>query len=297
MTIKTTLFTLLLSLFSSQSFAQKEFEFDPVASKVIPKYLGEVILVKGNVTAKKRSGDRKVKLKMGTKVWPQDVVETKGRSFLKLLMVDDTYLTLGPKSLIDFKKFKFKEKTDRIMDVNLLRGKMRMHFRKKAKEGDIRVQVGEVAMGVRGTEIMGNSFKTKSGTRVSQVALLTGSVLAEFPNGSSKVLVPGDHSVTTIRLNGQQDNKVKAMDKSEVMKYLSLQQDPTKDFKPLLNFYQALDEMVMDSKSGNRVDTSASSEDEDDDDGGWPAPKSKKKNWRNNLKDLNNRLQENNAGQ
>lgn len=285
----------ILVLFSGNVHAQKEFEFDPVASKVIPKYLGEVILVKGTVTAKKRSGDRKLKLKMGTKIWPQDLVETRPRSFLKVLMVDDTYLTLGPKSKIDFRKFKFKKKTDRIMDINLLRGKMRIHFRKKAKEGDIRVQVGEVAMGVRGTEIMGNSFKTPSGTKVSQVALLTGSVMAEFPNGKSKILVPGDHSVTTIRLNGQQDNKVKAMDKSEVMKYLSLQQDPQKDFKPLLSFYKAIDEMVIDGGSGNKIDPSTGAENLESDDVGWPSPKPKKQNWRNSLKKLNNRLQENNA--
>ncbi len=295
MTIKLSIFTIFVCLLSSPCFAQKEFEFDPVASKVIPKYLGEVILVKGNVTAKKKGADRKVKLKMGTKLWPQDIVETKGRSFLKVLMVDDTYLTLGPKSVMDFKKFKFKAKNDRIMDVNLLRGKMRMHFRKKAKEGDLRVRVGEVSMGVRGTEIMGNSFITKSGTKVSQVALLRGSVMAEFPNGSSKILSPGDHSVTTLRLNGQQDNKVAPMDKAEVMKYLSLQADPSKDFKPLLDFYKALDEMVIDRTSGNRVDPESNTEDSMKDDGGWPAPKSKKQNWRNSLQKLNNRLQENNA--
>ena len=293
MTIRILLLTISL-FFSSGSFAQKEFDFDPVASKVIPKYLGEVILVKGNVTSKRKGADRKVKLKMGTKVWPTEVVETKGRSFLKILMVDDTYLTLGPKSVMDFSKFKFKDKTDRIMDVNLLRGKMRIHFRKKAKEGDIRVQVGEVAMGVRGTEIMGNSFTTKAGTKVSQVALLRGSVMAEFPNGSSKLLSPGDHSVTTLRLNGQQDNKVAPMDKNEVMKYLSLQQDPQRDFKPLLDFYQALDEMVIDRSSGNRVESTQSTSEEDSDDSAWPAPKPKKQNWRNNLKKLNNRLQENN---
>ncbi|MBK26730.1 MAG: hypothetical protein CME70_22205 [Halobacteriovorax sp.] len=295
MTFKITISFFLFCFFSGNSFAQKEFEFDPVASKVIPKYLGEVILVKGNVTAKKKGADRKIKLKMGTKVWPQDVVETKGRSFLKVLMVDDTYLTLGPKSVMDFKKFKFKAKNDRIMDVNLLRGKMRMHFRKKAKEGDLRVHVGEVSMGIRGTEIMGNAFITKAGTKVSQVALLRGSVMAEFPNGSSKLLSPGDHSVTTLRLNGQQDNKVAPMDKEQVMKYLSLQADPSKDFKPLLDFYKALDEMVIDRTSGNRVDPESNTEDSMEDDGGWPAPKPKKQNWRNSLQKLNNRLQENNA--
>lgn len=286
---------IILSLISNIALAQKEFEFDPVASKVIPKYLGEVILVKGNVISQRRGESKRVKLKLGTKLWPKDIVETKGRSFLKLLMVDDTYLTLGPKSKMDFSKFKFVSKTNRIMDVNLLRGKMRMHFRKKAKEGDIRVKVGEVAMGVRGTEIMGNAFTTKGGTKVSQVALLSGSVLAELPDGSNKLLSPGDHSVTTIRLNGQTNNDVKAMAKAEVMKYLSLQQDPKKDFKPLLDFYKALDAMAPQSKNDNSVNADGSSKSDSGDDGGWPAPKSKKQNWRNSLKKLNKSLQENNS--
>lgn len=277
------------------AFAQKEFEFDPVASKVIPKYLGEVILVKGNVISQQKGGDKKIKIKLGTKLWPKDIVETKNRSFLKVLMVDDTYLTLGPKSKMDFSKFKFTSKTNRIMDVNLIRGKMRMHFRKKAKEGDIRVKVGEVAMGVRGTEIMGNAFTTKAGTKISQVALLSGSVLAELPNGTNKLLSPGDHSVTTIRLNGQTDNSVKAMAKAEVMKYLSLQQDPKKDFKPLLDFYKALDEMNLESKNNSNSKSSSSSSADNSDDSGCPAPKSKKQSWRNSLKKLNNRLQENNS--
>ncbi|MFT6071097.1 MAG: hypothetical protein ACJAT2_002086 [Bacteriovoracaceae bacterium] len=285
---------IIFSLISNLAFAQKEFEFDPVASKVIPKYLGEVILVKGNVISLQKGESKRVKIKLGTKLWPKDIVETKGRSFLKVLMVDDTYLTLGPKSKMDFSKFKFVSKTNRIMDVNLLRGKMRMHFRKKAKEGDIRVKVGEVAMGVRGTEIMGNAFTNKAGTRVSQVALLSGSVLAELPDGSSKILSPGDHSVTTIRLNGQTDNKVKGMDKEEVMKYLSLQKDPQKDFKPLLDFYKALDEMALNSKTKKTNDNEKKTEDPSDD-SGWPSPKSKKQNWRNSLKKLNNRLHENNS--
>lgn len=287
--------TLFIGFGSGEALAQKEFEFDPVASKVIPKYLGEVILVKGTVYAVRKNNNKKIKLKMGTKVWPKDIVETKSRSFLKVLMVDDTYLTLGPKSTMDFTKFKFKEKTDRLMDVNLLRGKMRMHFRKKAKEGDIRVQVGEVAMGIRGTEIMGNAFISKAGTKVSQVAVLSGRVMAEFPNGSSKMLSPGDHSVTTLRLNGQADNQVKPMDKEEVMKYLSLQQDPKKDFKPLLDFYKVIDEMAIDRSSGNRVDPNASADTYMEEDDSFPTPKPKNQNWRNSLQNLNNRLQENNG--
>jgi hypothetical protein len=291
MTIK----IIILCLISNIAFAQKEFDFDPVASKVIPKYLGEVILVKGNVTLQKKGESRRVKVKLGTKLWPRDIVETKGRSFLKLLMVDDTYLTLGPLSQMDFSKFKFVSKTNRIMDVNLLRGQMRMHFRKKAKEGDIRVKVGEVAMGVRGTEIMGNAFTTKDGTKVSQVALLSGSVLAELPDGSNKLLSPGDHSITTIRLNGQTSKDVKAMAKTEVMKYLSLQQDPKKDFKPLLDFYKGLDKMAPQTKNGQSAGSVGSDGSEQSDESEWPAPKSKKQSWRNSLKKLNKSLQENNS--
>ncbi len=286
---------IIFSLISNLAFAQKEFEFDPIASKVIPKYLGEVILVKGNVSSQKKGESKRIKIKLGTKLWPKDIVETKGRSFLKVLMVDDTYLTLGPKSMMDFSKFKFTSKTNRIMDVNLLRGKMRMHFRKKAKEGDIRVKVGDVAMGVRGTEIMGNAFTTKAGTKVSQVALLSGSVLAELPNGSTKILSPGDHSVTSIRLNGQSSNKVNGMTKEEVMKYLSLQKDPKKDFKPLLDFYKILDEMALKTSGSDKAQTEAGAEGDSTDDGGWPGPKSKKESWRNSLKKLNNRLHENNS--
>jgi hypothetical protein len=286
---------LILCLISNLAFAQKEYDFDPVASKVIPKFLGEVILVKGNVSSLKKNENKKVKIKLGSKLWPRDIVETKKRSFLKVLMVDDTYLTLGPNSKMDFSKFKFTSKTDRIMDVNLIKGKMRMHFRKKAKEGDIRVKVGEVAMGVRGTEIMGNAFITKAGIKVSQVALLSGSVLAELPNGANKLLSPGDHSVTTIRLNGQTDNKVKAMAKEEVMKYLSLQQNSEKDFKPLLDFYKALDEIGLESKNtkGEGIEDNSSEGQIDSD--AWPAPKAKKQNWRKSMKKLNDRLQENNS--
>lgn len=175
---------------SSLSFAQtdKDFTLDLKTSTLIPKYVGTVKEIRGEVIVEDRV------LQKGSKIYPRDVLKTNEKSFLKLELIDETLITIGPKSEFQVEKWSYRTKNDRDALFTLTQGKMRAEVRAKAKEKDqLKVKSPLVAMGIRGTQFLFNN-QIIAEKEVTQVALLEGKIHIEADSLKEKWdLKPGDY--------------------------------------------------------------------------------------------------------
>ncbi len=116
--------------------------------------VGKILVVKGDAFIKGKESP----LTLGSLVKEGDVLITKGSTLLKIRFLDNTLVSLGPNSMFKVKTFKLRE-GKRTTVFNFLRGKIRAHVKEKRKEGETIVfSNAEVALGVRGTEILANSY-------------------------------------------------------------------------------------------------------------------------------------------
>lgn len=235
-------FTLLCVLTTSLTFVQaqegkdnKDFTFDKDSNSIIPNYLGKVIILKGKATAKRKGAD--VPLSKGAKLYPKDIINTSARSFLKIEMVDTTLMTAGPSTKLSFENWQYKTKEDRKATFNLMQGKMRAHFKVKAKEDQaLKIRVGHVAMGVRGTRILANKYEQRGGTQVSHVATLSGkTVVYDKVKDYQVEQKAGGQYISFLKKDG---SLIKGEDRNlspSELKYLkSDDKDPRKYFRPFM---------------------------------------------------------------
>jgi hypothetical protein len=164
------LLPLITLLFTSSLHAQ-DFTFDKSKGKAIPNYVAEIKLFKGRVF-KVINGEMK-EVQVGTRFFKNDKIITQEKSFVKLMIVDDTVMNLGPHSELGFAEFKFADKTDRHIVYDLVKGQVRGIIKHKADEGDVIVKTKFAAMAIRGTEVLVNHHEIK-GTAISEFALLSG---------------------------------------------------------------------------------------------------------------------------
>lgn len=149
----------------------EDFAYDPATGKAMPKFIGELKLVKGNVF-KKTQGQRAA-LKVGAQLYPGDTLITEEKSFARALMVDQTTVNVGPNSQLNFESFKYKSNTDRQAVYHLVQGQLRSAIKNKAKDGDLRFRAKDALMGIRGTEILMNRHSVGK-VEISEFALLSG---------------------------------------------------------------------------------------------------------------------------
>jgi len=100
----------------------------------------------------------------------KDVIITEKASFVRMKMLDDTVITLGPNSSLLLQRFQFTNKQKRKFSIKLLRGKLRGSVANKAKKGDLKFETDSVSLGIRGTEFLINAGD------VTKVAVLSGKV-------------------------------------------------------------------------------------------------------------------------
>jgi len=136
-----------------------------------PARIGRAVLVKGTVFKEGPTG--KVLLKNGDHLLEGDVVNSSNRSFVKVLMKDDTIFSLGPKTKFVFEKFHFQTKSKRTATYNVVRGKVRSLFTVKSPDKSLKIKTPTVTMGIRGTEILTDVYKMK-GIVKTDVALVEG---------------------------------------------------------------------------------------------------------------------------
>lgn len=120
------------------------------------KNVAKVIILKGKVKAK--SNNKVINLKKGMWLTEGAMIQSAPRSFCKLLFVDKSQMSLGPKSKMEIKAFP-KNKPG---IINLLNGQLRSKVTKNyMKMGDknkskLFIKTRSAAMGVRGTDFQVN---------------------------------------------------------------------------------------------------------------------------------------------
>ena len=125
-----------------------------VASSTNSTYAGKVILVKGKAVAINEKGKER-KLKRRAQIFTGDTIKTIKKSSMRLVMVDQSLLSLKSDSVLKIAdyKFSFAEKQKDAMALDLLKGGMRavtgiIGVRSKKK---YKVKTATATMGVRGT--------------------------------------------------------------------------------------------------------------------------------------------------
>ena len=294
MITKPFLFFSLLALFVSGSIAQdksSDFTFDPKTSSVIPKYVGKVVLLRGKAEILSPSGVAR-NIKKGMKVYKGETIKTQNKSLVKVRLVDTTMITVGVKSEMKFDQFEYKTKKDRNITLNLIKGQLRSNFKIKSKKKDqLKVKVGHVSMGIRGTRILANKRKLANGGSFSQVALLSGKAkVYDSKKDENYDLNPSDTYTSVLNNQTEVVNHQKEKLSAPDLRYLKAEdKDPGRYFRPFLPYpknlalaEKDLQALIQEEKALKKKiiqDTSGSSQ-------------RNKKSWKNTLKKLNEKLQD-----
>lgn len=285
--IKISAITFLYSI--SPSFAQdnndKEFTYDKDSKSIVPNYIGKIDILRG-VATKISAKNQSSSLKKGMKIYKQDRVATSKASVVKIKMVDNTTVTLGPKSEMNFEKFVYRTKKDRDSVISLMKGKMRVHYNIKApKKDSLKVKVKHVSMGVRGTKILANTKKIKD-YHFSQILLIEGEGFVQDTHHDHEFIIkPKDHYVSS-SYKEKKHKKVLIKIKGDEHDYYKGKTAASTDLLPLMPFHKIKDNQGNILTDEEDLDSSADSSDESLDYLEQPP----KPDWKKTLKKLNNRL-------
>lgn len=269
-----------LTLFFSLSLFAQDFTFDKEKGKAVPNFLCQLKLMKGTVY--KKSGQDLVEVKVGDRFNKNDTIVTGDQSLARVLVVDDTTLTIGPNSELNFAEFEYTDKDNRKLLYNLVKGQLSGHVRQKAKDGDINFKTKYTVLGVRGTEILMN-FRSVNNVDVSEYALVSGKAVVTDDKNAKHDIKSGDHLVF-IHDTVKQTSAVEKLKLSneEVKRLKAMKIDETKEFKPTMPYYEIGEVAQNTATTSGSTDENTASEKRND-----------KKPWQENLKQLNEKLKEN----
>ncbi|MFZ9002276.1 MAG: FecR family protein [Bacteriovoracaceae bacterium] len=153
--------------------------------------IGTIVSLRGKVVRINKVLQRKEFLTVGSIIFENDIVGSGKKSFVKILMKDDTLFQLGPKSKFAFEKFNYQSKKKRKAVYNLIIGKLRSLFTNKAEDGDdLELNTPNAAMAVRGTEILSDVY-SKEGRYRTDIALLSGKLDIKTQSKEVVNLKPG----------------------------------------------------------------------------------------------------------
>lgn len=261
---------ILFSLFFvSTTLVAQDFAYDPATGKAIPNFIGEIKLVKGRVF--KDTSGTLAGLKEGAQLYPGDKHVTEEKSFVRVLMVDQSIVNLGPNSELNFESFSYKSNTDRQSVYNLMKGQLRSLVKNKAKDGDIQFKTPQAVMGIRGTELLVN-HQVIGKINVSEFALLSGSADVKDARGEQHPLGKNDRII----LIGEEQPR---------QKKLPLNKDEIDIMKNEEEFLPYSPIAALDSSASGTSTTSATTDD--------AATTTPIKSTSQNLKKLNQQLREN----
>lgn len=119
--------------------------------------IGEVMKIQGEVLRQNLTATTTVEAKSLQEkelLYQGDQIKTGKKSFIKVKLLDETLLNLGPETIFVFEKIGTdSEKRDNLYRLTI--GKLRAHVQKKAQQGEkIIFKSGEIPLGVRGTEFI-----------------------------------------------------------------------------------------------------------------------------------------------
>ena len=281
--------TILFALFVTTSLFAQDFEFDKEKGRAVPKYIAQIKLMKGKVF--KNINGEMTEVQVGERFSKNDILVTSELSFAKIMIVDDTMISIGPKSELKFSNFNFVDKNNRQITYDLIKGQMRALVKNKAKDGEIVFKTKLTSMGVRGTEILMNHqmFKNKE---ISEYALLSGLADVSGDKRGKQELKASDRIIFVqdpMTLESANE-KIKFSDAE--MEYLrAVKMDEEKEFKPFMPYFvpgtvsktSPLYTMLT-GESATSTGTAETSTEE---------KRTNKKSWRENLDQLNEKLRDN----
>lgn len=223
----------LLLLVPSWLYAA-DYTFDKEENKAKPHFVGEVQHFRGEVYH--LSNGKRKKVQEGTQFYKEDSLITEKRSIAKLILVDETVLTVGPNSELKFEEFEFKSKTDRRIH-SYIRGQLTGLVKNKAANGDIMIKTPNAVMGVRGTQFLVN-HRTVANLEISEFALLSGSV--EVTDEAGKPYQLGKSDKIVIVRDPTKDHSYGELNQlsPEEMNFLNSEDKAMgPEFKPFLPFF------------------------------------------------------------
>ncbi|OFZ17123.1 MAG: hypothetical protein A2X86_01335 [Bdellovibrionales bacterium GWA2_49_15] len=276
---------LLLLTLAFEGRAQGIKGADPESSQLISNLVGEIILVKGEVTKVRADNKKEIKIGAANQIVQEgDTIITGTGAFVKLKMIDDSIISIGPHSRMVFEKFAFKSKDDRQSVYGFISGKIRAHIPNKAKPGDIVVKTKTASLGVRGTIFVGNLNSNKKGNDVTQFAVVEGSVRVKNAVSGEGHSVGKKEKLISITQGGESvvDSGTLALNDQEYTNLASYDDDKSSD-EPVF-----LDDYTEDHLPGRHISSTGKPEYES-------GESSKKYNWREKQEQLNKRLHEYNA--
>lgn len=226
----------LVLLFVSLSLQAQDFTFDKVKGKAVPNYIAEIKVLKGE--AFKQTNGKKTQVEIGTRFLKSDTLITQEKSMVKIMLVDDTIISLGPKSELNFTDMTFNEKDDRQLVVSLVKGQLTGHVKNKAKPGEVSFRTKLATMGVRGTQILIN-HQTINQMEISEFALLTGSADVEDNKKVTHPLSASD-KITIVQNNTDQKSlqEISKLSDSEFKNLNRTDINEDLEFRPFLPYFE-----------------------------------------------------------
>ncbi|MBL7664413.1 MAG: FecR domain-containing protein [Bacteriovoracaceae bacterium] len=279
---------LLLYLFSYQLLMAQDFTFDPIKGDSIPNYIAEVDIFKGDV--KKQSPSSKAEVvHVGTRFFKNDVLLTGPRSFVKLKIVDESQISLGPNSELNFSHFEFKSKSDRKIIYSFIKGQLSGEVKNTNDKEDVVVKTKTAAMGIRGTQFYVNYHEVDA-NQISDFALVEGKVNITDANGKITPITQYERLITVQDKNNKNAGKEKLKLSQDEVVFLQNKVEDSQDFKNLMPYFKhesvpegsSLYTFFNAKISTKDTDSMQQVEDSQDDE-----------QWRKKLEQLNQKLREN----
>ena len=276
---------------SSALIAQDDFTIDPKTNKAIPNFAGKVVLKKGSGKAFYKLGKtgEEMLLKHGSRLKKDHIVRTEKGVFIRIKLVDDTIINLGPNSKLELENWLYKDKSDRKIVLNFLKGQLRANVKVKGKPGDIKIKTPGASMGIRGTVVLVNVRDRKDKKTVTEMALLKGKArITNKYTGKKYNLKPADHYIQfSDKSNNMLGEGLKRFDKVTYENLLAREASGDDDV-PFLDFFEG--EIESDSGRGPSSTSAPIYEKPTKSSGGEDSS-----NWKDNLNKLNQKLNEYNG--
>ena len=255
---------------------------DPKTSEVKYDIIGTVRSSRGFVSKRGKNETKDTKIGVNFGVKKGDEIKTGKNSFVKIVMIDETIISLGPNSVFDFSSYDFKTKVDRNANYKLKKGKLRMKVPVKIESGKYQISLRTISLGVRGTEFLANRLNREKGSSVEQIALLEGVLALKRSNKKTELLKVSDHFKLRVLKNGTKNSKKTKLTEKEVKDLLALNTSDELD-KPFLKTISK-NELFGSNSNEFYKDPNSTLEEE---------RKNKGKNWKESLKDLNKKHKDN----
>ncbi|MBF0297886.1 MAG: FecR domain-containing protein [Oligoflexia bacterium] len=298
---------------NNNNLAEGDYSIDAKTSVAIPNYIGEVLLIKGRVTKGtqeelQKQGKGGSLISEGQKLYVNEVIRTSKKSIAKIIMVDESIITIAENSIFALNNFEFKSKNDRKSVYELLRGQFRAFFKNKNKNPDeIKVLLGVTSMGIRGTTLVGNIYSNEKEDDINQVAVVSGEIdLLNKNSNNTHNLKEGMHFVGMANSKNLKVNESVVKLSDEELKKLSISAEEEKNSEgPFLELYKivanndkqadsshAADEKISRSVASDLNNNQVNEDDENSFD--KKIANEKNSDWKKTLKTLNRTLNENN---